>query len=86
MADKPITEIQPVTPPRVGDIVIATSPEILSPAHRQAPAIVTYVDELIINAHVFQNEAGAVVALRLPHKTVRGPVLTQAYWDWPERK
>jgi hypothetical protein len=69
--------------PRVGEIVIATNPPIESEAHRSAPAIVTEANGLIINAHVFQNEAGAVVAVQLPHKSIRGPILTQPYWEWP---
>ena len=70
--------------PRVGQMVICVNPPIESDRHRRAPGVVTEVNDLIINCHVFQNEAPAVIALELPHKSVRGAIVSDPYWEWDE--
>lgn len=68
--------------PCIGNIVQVVNPKQANPALRVAPAIVTFAEDLVINAHVFLNTAPAVVGVSIPHKSIKGNIIGQPYWEY----
>jgi len=68
--------------PVIGNIVLVVNPKQQIKELQVAPAIVTFVDDLVINAHVFLNTAPAVVGVGIPHKSIKGHIIGQPYWEY----